>query len=84
MANFPIEMSNLVTNIHFVILPIANTDIFDRYSRYTGSRYTDSRYTDSQYDYRHNTKQDQNYISLNSTVYSPYNFGPQWYVPALR
>jgi len=28
----------LVTNIHFVILPIADTNIFGRYSRYTSSR----------------------------------------------
>jgi len=29
----------LFTNIHFVILPIADTNIFGRYSRYTDSRY---------------------------------------------
>ena len=36
---FPQKCKILVTDIHFVILPIADTNIFGRYSRYTNSRY---------------------------------------------
>jgi len=40
MVNFPKKCKILVTDIHFVILPIADTNIFGRYSRYTDSTHT--------------------------------------------
>jgi len=36
---FPKKCKILATNIHFVILPIADTNIFGQYSRDTDSRY---------------------------------------------